>query len=281
MATTAKQLAANKKNSNESTGPRTAAGKEKASRNALRHGLLSSRLFLEGENPDEFEELTLDLHSTLRPVGAIEHALMERIALNLWRQRRLIEAETAMLNLERRDQKIAAFVSEELERGYSSKLNESELVPFDKEQAEWCQAVIDEFESAVDLGLDALEKAAPLIYNQLLDDAKEDGETIEEYLADWENGVSDYVEEQVRWCRQQITEAEQRPVILAVANKARSKRVVLPQRYLDLFARYQTTLDNQLYKAIRAFREAQEWRLKTLEAEPVEPVGDLLEPASA
>lgn len=30
-------------------------------------------------------------------------------------------------------------------------------------------------------------------------------------------------------------------------------------------ARYQTTLDNQLYKALRAFREAQEWRLKTLE----------------
>jgi hypothetical protein len=30
-------------------------------------------------------------------------------------------------------------------------------------------------------------------------------------------------------------------------------------------ARYQTTLDNQLYKALRAYREAQEWRFKTLE----------------
>jgi len=32
-----------------------------------------------------------------------------------------------------------------------------------------------------------------------------------------------------------------------------------------LFTRYQTTLDNQLYKALRAFRDAQEWRLKTLD----------------
>ena len=30
-------------------------------------------------------------------------------------------------------------------------------------------------------------------------------------------------------------------------------------------SRYQTTLDNQLYKALRALREAQEWRLRTLE----------------
>ncbi len=42
-------------------------------------------------------------------------------------------------------------------------------------------------------------------------------------------------------------------------------------------ARYQTTLDNQLFKLLKALREAQEWRMKT-----IEPVGqtacDDLEP---
>ena len=40
---------------------------------------------------------------------------------------------------------------------------------------------------------------------------------------------------------------------------------MLPERALMLFTRYQTTLDNQIYKALRALREAQEWRLKTIE----------------
>jgi hypothetical protein len=43
---------------------------------------------------------------------------------------------------------------------------------------------------------------------------------------------------------------------------------------MDLLARYQTTLDNQLYKALQALRQAQEWRLKTLDSVPLEPQGD-------
>jgi hypothetical protein len=36
---TARQIAANRRNAQRSTGPRTAAGKSTSSRNALRHGL--------------------------------------------------------------------------------------------------------------------------------------------------------------------------------------------------------------------------------------------------
>jgi hypothetical protein len=37
--TSAKAIAANRRNARRSTGPRTAAGKRKVARNALRHGL--------------------------------------------------------------------------------------------------------------------------------------------------------------------------------------------------------------------------------------------------
>jgi len=56
--------------------------------------------------------------------------------------------------------------------------------------------------------------------------------------------------------------------VLAIAEQVRARRLVLPDEALEVFSRYQTTLDNQLYKALRALREAQEWRLKTLEASP-------------
>ena len=51
---------------------------------------------------------------------------------------------------------------------------------------------------------------------------------------------------------------------------------MLPAGTLEILSRYQTTLDNQLYKALRALREAQEWRLKTIE--PVPPTAVDQEP---
>jgi hypothetical protein len=62
--------------------------------------------------------------------------------------------------------------------------------------------------------------------------------------------------------------AEARPNVLALAEQVRTKCLVLPTDTLELLARYQTTLDNQLNRALRALREAQEWRFKTLEASP-------------
>ena len=44
-----------------------------------------------------------------------------------------------------------------------------------------------------------------------------------------------------------------------------AKRLELPSDTLELLARYQTTLDNQLFKLLKALREAQEWRLKTID----------------
>ena len=55
--------------------------------------------------------------------------------------------------------------------------------------------------------------------------------------------------------------------------------MVLPTDTLELLARYQTTLDNQFFKLLRGLREAQEWRLKTLEASPA-PASSVAETAA-
>ena len=47
---TGKQLAANRRNALKSTGPRSAAGKDVASKNALKHGLLSSQPVMDDES---------------------------------------------------------------------------------------------------------------------------------------------------------------------------------------------------------------------------------------
>jgi hypothetical protein len=267
MSTSEQRLAANRVNALGSTGPVTLEGKRASSQNAIRHGLLSSKLLLDDEEPGEFQELFSHLCHSLGPVGAIEELLAERIAVAIWRQMRLVRSETACLTLSRQPKKVAGGVSAELGRSYGSEVKADELAPFDAERAEWCQKAMEELEGLTTIELASISQLAPLVHAQLASDADED-ETIEKYLAGRKGGLTTYLAELTLWCRQQLKEAETRPNVLAIAAEIRSKQVVLAADVQELMARYQTTLDNQLYKALRALRDAQAWRLKTLEPLP-------------
>ncbi len=82
----ARKLAANRRNSQRSTGPKTVVGKAISSWNSLRHGLLSRRLIEFGDQgKEQFFELLASLQQDLDPVGALEQVLVEKIAHEYWR----------------------------------------------------------------------------------------------------------------------------------------------------------------------------------------------------
>jgi hypothetical protein len=272
MSTTEQRLSANRTNALSSTGPTSLEGKATASRNATRHGLLSGKLFLDDEDPADFKYLLSRLSQSLHPIGAIEEALVERIAVTIWRQRRLVASETASRALARQTKKIASGASAELGRSYSSELKPDDLAPFDANQAHWCRAALEEIDQLGDADLATLEHKAPLLFAQLTSDAEDDEEGVAAFIEQHDGGLSGYLGQLLLWCRKQLSEAEARPLVLALAEHVRTKRLVLPTDTLEVMARYQTTLDNQLFKLLRAMREAQEWRLKTLEANS--PPGD-------
>ena len=82
--TTQSRIDANRVNSLSSTGPRTGEGKAASSRNATRHGLSTGVLFIEGENPQDYELLLNDLLAEHQPATATETALVLRMAQQLW-----------------------------------------------------------------------------------------------------------------------------------------------------------------------------------------------------
>ncbi len=92
------RTAANRRNAAKSTGPRTAAGKAIAARNALRHGLTAKQVVLFDEAPKDFAAFHAELHAALDPADAFEEALAERIASCAWRLRRVGWIEAALLN---------------------------------------------------------------------------------------------------------------------------------------------------------------------------------------
>jgi hypothetical protein len=270
MAATAKQLEANRTNALRSTGPTSLEGKAAVTQNAVRHGILGGRLLLEDEDPSEFRALLDDLSGSLRAVGALELALVERMAVSLWRQRRLVRAETAAIELTRQPGKIVAGVSFELGLPYSNPLTEAALQEFDEDEERWLTGVIREFAALRTVSLKSVARNAPLIYQALKEEAADQGCSIADLASKYEGGIEKYVTVLVLSCREERQKAERRPLILALASLVRSERAIPHEQMRELLTKYQVMLDNELYKAMKALREAQEWRLKTLEGAVVD-----------
>jgi hypothetical protein len=75
------------------TGPRTAEGKARSSKNALKHGLTSEDVVLAEEDAGDFEDLRQGFIEERRPVGETEETLVEIIAVATWRLRRVWRME--------------------------------------------------------------------------------------------------------------------------------------------------------------------------------------------
>lgn len=72
------------------TGPRTARGKATSRRNAWKHGILSIAVVLdEAEDAREWQAHVDGIFESLRPEGHLEHMLAERVAIALWKMRRV------------------------------------------------------------------------------------------------------------------------------------------------------------------------------------------------
>jgi hypothetical protein len=94
--TTKKQIESNRRNAQNSTGPRTDEGRRRSSRNALKHGLSAQAVTLDDDEAAEFEWFRDDIIEDLDPKGPIEEQLVDRIAICSWRLRRVYPMEIAL-----------------------------------------------------------------------------------------------------------------------------------------------------------------------------------------
>ena len=88
---------ANRANAQKSTGPRTPEGKEKASQNALKHGLFAREAVIRGEDEDEFEMHRESLLDQLMPRAPLEEILADRIVDLSWRLKRAAQDQRRCL----------------------------------------------------------------------------------------------------------------------------------------------------------------------------------------
>jgi len=104
---TEKQVAANRENAKNSTGPRTEAGKRRSRRNAVRHGLTAETVIGVHEDATAYRALQRAVSADYRPQTNFETELIGRLVSLLWRLRRAVAIESGLLNIhaQRRDWK--------------------------------------------------------------------------------------------------------------------------------------------------------------------------------
>lgn len=95
-----KQLIANRENGKKG-GVKTFEGREISKYNAFQHGILSKATVLRKgdlrESEGEFRALCAKFYEDVQPVGMIEQALLDKLIMLYWRERRVVRGERASL----------------------------------------------------------------------------------------------------------------------------------------------------------------------------------------
>jgi hypothetical protein len=91
------RAAINRANSEHSTGPRTDAGKQRSSLNALSHGLTARTAVLPTEDPSAYQQHCRQLFDEYQPATATETQLVQELADTAWRLNRIPILEASLI----------------------------------------------------------------------------------------------------------------------------------------------------------------------------------------
>ncbi len=92
------RLRANRTNALRSTGPRTAAGKQRSSRNAVTHGLTAASPVLSTEDPAAYQIHCRQFLDEYQPANPTESHLTQELANTAWRLNRIPMLEADLLS---------------------------------------------------------------------------------------------------------------------------------------------------------------------------------------
>jgi hypothetical protein len=96
---TSSRIEINRANAQHSTGPKTEAGKQKSSLNALRHGLTGQIVVMPTEDLQAYQLHLKSFAEEYNPKGATESNLVQALADASWRLNRVAALETNLLIL--------------------------------------------------------------------------------------------------------------------------------------------------------------------------------------
>ena len=283
---TPKQLKANRKNA-KLGGIKTTEGKMRSKMNALKHGILSNEILLDGdfqENPLEFEEIKNNVCKTYKPEGVMEEFCVQRIIYGIWRMRRAIKAEKGIIqsstNLfisekERKRAQIAKdiydkipTINEALAEANPKLIQRAiELFQFAKNEFEKLGSlsetnhnrITDYFSRDKNYWADEEFSEANYRLNSNIEDSLF-SDSSEEEKTNAKTIIGGYLDKEIDKLQKGFVEAERQ---ITNQNTASLYSLLIPNQFdLERLQRYEASIENQIYKAIDELQKHQAQRQK-------------------
>ena len=98
--TSFRQIEANRRNAQLSTGPVTEEGKKKSRQNAVRHGLTAETVIDALEDAEDYAAFEMAVTADYDAQSAVERELVLRLASLLWRLRRATAIESGLFKIQ-------------------------------------------------------------------------------------------------------------------------------------------------------------------------------------
>src|SRR6185437_1082100 len=139
LMSTPAQIAANQKNAQHSTGPKSEGGKAASCQNNFRHGFAGAFRVLPSEDIDEFKQFDQQLNEEHQPVTPTETLLVTQMAQSWWlRQRALLLQNTCFADDSVDQKQLALFLRYQTanDRVFHKALNELLKLRAEKRKAE-------------------------------------------------------------------------------------------------------------------------------------------------
>lgn len=272
---TEKQIVANRQNAQKSTGAKTEDGKAIVKLNAVKHGILSDAVVIPKGEGQERKEAYLRLYNGLwdyfKPDGAMEDALVEQIAVTLWRKRRVLRFELGCLR------KQLDRYTEDYEGSNAHGLNAQQGLSNARRDAAFAQECIAALQGGVDIlsdegaeewAEDYAKLAAQDYFSRTKSENEEDADG--PALRDWlkEQGLTDEAlrngliaihQTALKDAQEKIKPLEAQAA-LELEQAALLASLPEDEADLDKIIRYEASLDRQLYKAINQLERLQRRR---------------------
>jgi hypothetical protein len=277
--TSEKQEQANVRNAQSSTGPVSPEGKALVARNAIKHGIFARDLVISAgdgrEDEMEYHELLFELKKDLSPVGRMEMILVEKIAVNYWRLRRLVRFETGEIR-EQLDDYRENTLRSHYNSSYSRQRPELEYYNYSDEIADVeYQEQRYKVAGMRSSGFNSSEEKSALdyvLYFRL--DREESQFTAKDYKAakKYVDSLSPQMQGKLR--KEMLNEAER---VLGEMEEVRSWQVKfdrihkaksLPREHdLNNIIKYENSLERSIFRNLAALKTLQENRARSGEAE--------------
>jgi hypothetical protein len=270
-----KQEIANVLNAQLSTGPTSPEGKAIVSKNALKHGIFARDLVINAgdgrEDAQEYHELFTELKSDLAPVGRMEMMLVEKIAVNYWRLRRLVRYETGEIRCRLDDYRESALRSHYSGFNYSGQRPELYYYSYDDEitDAEYqaqCYKVTDMQSTHFNLS----EEKAALEYvlwarmdRKEAEFAEKDYKAAKKYVA----GLSPQMQgklrkEMLEEARQELADMEEVRTWQVKFDRIQKAKSLPAETDLNNVIKYENSLERSIFRNLAALKTLQENRAR-------------------